>query len=143
MTETARGTSRGPGPYNSSQDGNDDNAGYRHYYGNAREAGPGAGEILLTYAEGSEVDAVAVAVLLLTRHHSRFDSYSRGHYERRYRHVAGVRGLRVGARDIRSYSAYQASQVIDQDPRVSHVWEGLLGWQDAGRVQAELVAYAS
>jgi hypothetical protein len=131
-------------PYDCSQDGSDDNAGYHHFCADAREAGPGAGGVLLSCAEGNEVDAVAIAVLLLTRHHSRFDSdsRSRGHHERRYRHVAAARGLRVGPRDNRSYTAYQASQVIDQDPRVSHVWKGLLEWQDVERVQAALVSCA-
>ena len=132
----------------SNGDGDDDNAGYRHHYANAREAGVGAGTVLLSCAEGNEVDAAALAVLLLTRHHSRFDSDSdshslaRGHHDRdhRYRHVAAARGLRVGARDIGPYTAYQASQAIDHDPRVSHVWRGLLEWQDVERVQAALVS---
>jgi len=33
-------------------------------------------------------------------------------------------------RDIGSYTAYQTPQVIDDDPRVSHVWKGLLEWRD-------------
>jgi hypothetical protein len=135
-------------PYDSTgnRDGGDDNAGYLHYYADGREAGVGAGAVLLSCAEGNELDAVALAVLLLTRHHSLFDSdfHSRGHHDRdhRYRHVAAARGLRVGARDIGSYTAYQASQAIDHDRRVSHVWKGLLEWQDVERVQAALVSCA-
>jgi hypothetical protein len=135
-------------PYDSNRGGDDDNARYRHYYANAREAGAGAGAVLLSCAEGNEVDAVALAVLLLTRHHSRFDSdsdsHSRGHHDHdhRYQHVAAARGLRVGARDIGSYTAYQASQAIDHEPRVSHVWKALLEWQDVERVQAALVSCA-
>ena len=129
-------------PYDCNQDGNDDNDGYRHYYADAREAGAGAGGVLLCCADGNEVDAVALAVLLLTRHHacldSDSDSHSRGHHDRRYRHVAAARGLRVRGPDIGSYTAYQASQVIDHDPRVSQVWKGLLEWGDVERVQAVL-----
>jgi len=126
-------------PYDSTQDDDDDNAGYRHYYTDAREAGSGA--VLLSCADGNEVDAVALAVLLLTRHHSRFDSDSdsRGYHDRRYRDAAAARGL--GTRDVGSYTAYQAShasQVIDDDPRVSRVWKGLLEWPDVERVQAAL-----
>jgi hypothetical protein len=129
-------------PYDSNRDDDDDNAGYHHYYADARKAGAGA--VLLSCADGNEVDAVALAVLLLTRHHSRFDSdsdsRSRGYPDRRYRHAAAARGL--GPRDVGSYTAYQASQVIDDDPRVSHVWKGLLEWPDVGRVQAALVSCA-
>jgi hypothetical protein len=127
-------------PYDSNRGDDDDNAGYRHYYADAREAGA----VLLSCAHGNEVDAVALAVLLLTRHHSRFDSDSdsdlRGYHDRRYRHAAAARGL--GARDVAPYTTYQASQVIDDDPRVSHVWKGLLEWQDVERVQAALVSCA-
>lgn len=134
-------------PYDSDQDGNDDNAGYRHYSADAREAGADA--VLLSCADGNEVDAVALAVLLLTRYHSRFDSdtdshsLARGHHDHHYRQVAAARGLRlgIGARDIGSYTAYRASQVIDHDPLVSSVWKGLLEWQDVERVQAALVSY--
>jgi hypothetical protein len=133
-------------PCDSNQDGDDDNAGYRHYCTDAREAGAGAGAVLLSCADGNEVDAVALAALLLTRHHSRFDSdsdsHSRGHHDRRCRHTAAARGLQVGARDIVSCTVYQASQVIDDDPRVSHVWKGLLEWPDRKRVQAALVSCA-
>lgn len=127
-------------PYDSNRDDDDDNVGYHHYYADAREAGAGA--VLLSCADGNEVDAVALAVLLLTRHHSRFDSdsRSRGHLDRHYRHAAATRGL--GARDVGSYTAYQASQVIDDDPRVSHLWKGLLEWPDVERVQAVLVSCA-
>jgi hypothetical protein len=128
----------------SNRDGDDDNAGYQHYYANAREAGAGNGAVLLACADGNEVDAVALAVLLLTRHHSRVDSDSdsdsRGYHDRRYRHPAAARGL--GARDIGSYTAHQASQDIDNDPRVSHVWKGLLKWSIVERVQAALVSCA-
>jgi hypothetical protein len=131
-------------PYDSNPDGDNDNAGYRRYCTDAREAGAGAGAVLLSCADGNEVDAVALAALLLTRRHSRFDSdsHSRGYHDRRYRHTAAARRLRVGAHDIGSYTAYQASQVIDDDPRVSHVWKGLLKWPDVERVQAALVSCA-
>jgi len=135
-------------PYDSTRDGDDDNAGYRHYYADAREAGASTGAVLLSCAVGNEVDAVALAVLLLTRHHTRFDSdsdsdsHSRGHHDHRYQRAAAARGLRVGARDIGPYTAYQTSQIIDHDPRVSHVWKGLLEWQDVERVQAALVSCA-
>jgi hypothetical protein len=133
-------------PYDSTRDGEDDNAGYRHYYADAREAEAGAGTVLLSCADGNEVDAVALAVLLLTRHYSRFDSdsdsHSRGCRDHRYRRAAAARGLRVGARDTGPYTAYQTLQVIDHDPRVSHVWKGLLEWQDVERVQAALVSCA-
>lgn len=129
-------------PYDSNRDDDDDNAGYHHYYADARKAGAGA--VLLSCADGNEVDAVALAVLLLTRHHSRFDpdsdSCSRGYPDRRHRHAAAARELRP--RDVGSYTAYQASQVIDDDPQVSHVWKGLLEWPDVGRVQAALVSCA-
>jgi hypothetical protein len=82
-------------PCDSNQDGDDDNAEYRHYCTDAREAGAGAGAVLLSCADGNEVDAVALAALLLTRHNSRFDSdsdsHSRGHHDRRYRHTAAAR----------------------------------------------------
>ena len=123
-------------PNDSSPDEGDDNAGYRHYYGDAREVG----EVLLSCAHGNEVDAVALAVLLFTRHRSHFDSDSRGHHDHRYRYAAAAHGL--GGRDVGPYTAYQASQVINDDPRVSHVWKGLLEWQDVERVQAALVSCA-
>jgi hypothetical protein len=127
-------------PYDSNRDGDDDNAGSSHCYADAREAGA----VLLSCATGNEVDAVALAVLLLARHHSRFDSDSdsdsRGYHYRRYRHPTVARGL--GAHDIGPYTAYQASQVIDDDPLVSHVWKGLLGWPDVERVHAALVSCA-
>ena len=127
-------------PYDSNQDDDDDNAGYRHSYTDARQAGAGA--VLLSCADGNEVDAVALAVLLLTRHHSRLDSdsHSGGYHDPCYRHAAAGRGL--GARDVGSYTAYQALQVIDDDPRVSHVWKDLLEWPDVERVQAALVSCA-
>ena len=111
-------------PYDSNLGGDDDNTGYRRYCADAREVGAGA--VLLSCADGNEVDTVTLAVLLLTRHHTRSDSDSRSYHDhdRRYQHVVG------------SYTAYQASQVIDDNPRVSHVWKGLLEWQDVERVQA-------
>jgi hypothetical protein len=127
-------------PYDSNRDDDDDNA---KYYTDEHEAGAGA--VLLSCADGNEVDAVALAVLLLTCHHwhSRFDydydSHSRGSHDRRYWNATAPR---LEARDVGSYTAYQASQVIDDDPRVSHVWKGLLKWPDVERVQAVLVSCA-
>ena len=39
-------------------------------------------------------------------------------------------------RDIGSYTVYQTPQFIDDGPRVSHVWKGLLEWWDMEPVQA-------
>jgi hypothetical protein len=123
-------------------DDEDDHPGYHHYYADARDAGAGA--VLLSCADGNEVDAVALAVLLLTRQHSH--SRSRG-YERGR---SATRGVRLGAHGVAvaasashgvgSYTAYQASRLIDDDPRVSHVWKGLLEWQDVERVQTALLS---
>ena len=79
------------------------------------------GAVLLSCAEGNEVDAVALAVLLLA-HQSRGYDYWR------------VRGEHDGPNG----PAYRASRLIDDDPGVSYVWKGLLGWQDVERVQAAL-----
>ena len=129
-------------PYDSNWDADDDNTGYPCSDVEARVAGAGA--ILLSCADGNEMDTVALAVLLLTHHHSRFDpdpdSDSRGYHDHCYRHAAAAR--RLGARDIGSYTAYRASQDIDDDPRVSGVWKGLLGRKDVERVQAALVSCA-
>ena|SRR6266478_1631681 len=126
-------------PYESIRE-DDDDAGHLPYYPDARDTGTGAGTILLSCADGNEVDAVALAVLLLTLHHSRFDSDSnspsRGCHEHRGRHAAAARTL--GTDGVGPYTAYQASQFIDDDPRVSHIWKGLLEWQDVERVQAAL-----
>lgn len=129
-------------PYNSNWDVDDNNTGYPRSNVDARAAAAGA--ILLSCADGNEVDTVALAVLLLTRYHPRFDpdpdSDSRGYHDRCYQHAAAVR--RLGARDIGSYTAYQASQSINDDPRVSDVWKGLLERKDVERVQAVLVSCA-
>ncbi len=79
------------------------------------------GAVLLSCAEGNEVDAVALAVLLLA-HQSRGYDYWR------------VRGEQDGPNG----PAYRASRLVDDDPGVSYVWKGLLGWQDVERVQAAL-----
>lgn len=71
-------------PYDSNRDDDDDNTGYRHYYDDRREAGVSA--VLLSCADGNEVDAVALAVLLLTRFQAYSDSDSRGH-DGPYRHA--------------------------------------------------------
>ncbi|KAH9969936.1 hypothetical protein BJV74DRAFT_799341 [Russula compacta] len=91
------------------------------YYVGSREAGAA---VLLSCAEGNEVDAVALAVLLLAHHSRRCD-----------RRLSRGRGERCGG----SSPTYRASQLIDDDPGVSHVWKGLLEWQDVERVQAALL----
>ena len=120
-------------PYDTSREDDDDD-GYHHYYASA-------GGVLLSCADGNEVDAVALAVLLLTRHHLRFDPdsdcRSRGRHDRRFQHAVATREL--GSHGVGSY-VYQASQVIEEDPRVSHIWKGLLEWQDVERVQAALLS---
>ena len=123
-------------PYDSNRDDADDNA---KYYTDVHEASAGA--VLLSCAGGNEVDAVALAVLLLTRHHSRFDSdsHSRDSHDRWYRNVTAPQ---LEAHDVGPYTAYQASQVVDDDPQVSHVWKGLLTRPDVERVQAALVSCA-
>jgi hypothetical protein len=50
--------------------------GYHRHYADARDAGVRAGAVLLSCTDGNGVDAVALAVLLLTRHHSRPHSHS-------------------------------------------------------------------
>jgi hypothetical protein len=80
------------------------------------------GEVLLSCADGNEVDTIALAVLLLAH-----QSCEYGHHRR-------MRSERGGANG----PAYHASHLIDDDPGVSYVWKGLLGWQDVERVQAAL-----
>ena len=112
----------------------DDGAGGHHYYADA--PGTGAGAVLLSCSDGNEVDTVALAVLLLTRHHSR--THTRN----------AARGLRAHAPSAEAghcvgselYTTYRASRLIDDDPRVSHVWKGLLEWQDVERVQEALLS---
>jgi hypothetical protein len=128
-----------------------DDTGNRHPYADARDAGAGAGAVLLSCADGNEVDAVALAVLLLTRHHSRSRSRSHPRPSRgndRLRRLHAARGCGLGAAHSAchggagSYTAYQASRLIDDDPQVSHVWKGLLEWQDVECVQAALLSCA-
>ena len=133
-------------PYDCKRGGedDDDDPGYHHYYADARDADSGAGAVLLTCADGNEVDAVALAVLLLARQHSH--SHPRGYDRGR----SATRGVRPGAHGVvvdvpachgvGSYTAYQASSLIDDDPQVSHVWKGLLEWQDVERMQAALLS---
>lgn len=90
------------------------------YYVGSRQAGAA---VLLSCAEGNEVDAVALAVLLLAHHSRRCD-----------RRPSRGRGERCGG----SSPTYRASQLIEDDPGVSHVWKGSLEWQDVERVQAAL-----
>lgn len=80
------------------------------------------GAVLLSCAEGNEVDAIALAVLL-----SAHQSCKYGHGWRTRDEHGGPNG-----------PAYHASRFIDDDPGVSYVWKGLLGWQDVERVQAAL-----
>jgi hypothetical protein len=80
------------------------------------------GAVLLSCADGNEVDAVALAVLLLVNQSRGYDCQCvlDGHY-------GGPSG-----------AAYGASRLIEEDPGVSYVWKGLLGWQDVERLQAAL-----
>jgi hypothetical protein len=126
-------------PYDCKWEDENGDAGYHLYYADARNAGAGA--VLLSCADGNEVDAVALAVLLLARHHSRSHSHPQG-----LRDAARGLGAHAFAADAgqgiwsESYTAYQASKLIDDDPQVSHVWKGLLEWQDVERVQAALLS---
>jgi len=130
-------------PYDCRREEGEDDAGY---HADARDAGAGA--VLLSCADGNEVDAVALAVLLLARHHHhhRSRSHSHSHHPRGYerlRRLHAARGCGHGAHAchaVGSYTAYQASRLIDDDPRVSHIWKGLLEWQDVERVQAALLS---
>ena len=115
------------------KDDDNDGSQYHCYYADERDTG--AGTVLLSCIDGNEVDAAALAVLLLTRHRSQTHSWN------------AARGLRVRADadavddfGSESYSSYRASRLVDEDPRVSHVWKGLLEWQDVERVQAALLS---
>ena len=79
------------------------------------------GAVLLSCADGNEVDAVALAVLLLAHQSRDYDCQCKldGH------------GRPNGP-------AYRASRLIEEDSGVSYVWKGLLGWQDVERLQVEL-----
>jgi hypothetical protein len=93
------------------------------------EGGGGAGPILLACSERNEVDVAALAVLLLAR---RARSSERAPFpDRRYRQ----RGQRAQAG---CELTYQAARLLDNDPGVSLVWKGLLGWQDVECLQAVL-----
>jgi hypothetical protein len=83
-----------------------------------------AGTMLLTCTYGHEVDTVGLAVLLLGCHC--------------YDHNRGPRRGGHGAKYGGSGPGYRASRLIDDDPGVSYVWKGLLGWQDVERVEAVL-----
>ena len=86
----------------------------------------GAGPILLACAEGNEVDVAALAVLLLARR-SRSVVHER------------VPDRRFRQRSERALEPmYQAARQLDDDPGVSLIWKGLLGWQDVERLQAVL-----
>lgn len=80
------------------------------------------GAVLLSCANGNEADAVALAVLLLA------------HQSRGYDYQCVLDGHHGGP----SVAAYGASRLIEEDPGVSYVWKGLLGWQDVERLQAAL-----
>ena len=90
-----------------------------------------AGSVLIACAEGNEVDVAALAVLLLARR-SRLVGHERAPFpDRRYRQ----RGERAVAG---CEPTYQAARLLDDDPGVSLIWKGLLGWQDVERLQAVL-----
>lgn len=93
----------------------------------------GVGPILLACAEGNEVDVAALAVLLLARR-------SRPAVHERVPAPAADRRCRQ--RSERAFAGceptYQAARLLDDDPGVSLVWKGLLGWQDVERLQAVL-----
>ena len=96
----------------------------------ADEAGEDAAgrQMLLACGERNEVDVAALAVLLLARHSRAAAPFP----DRRSRSQRGERALAGCAQ------AYQAARMLDDDPGVSLVWKGLLGWQDVERVQAVL-----
>ena len=79
------------------------------------------GAVLLSCADGNEVNAVALAVLLLAHQSRGYDCQCvlDGH--------GGPNG-----------PAYRASRLIEEDPGVSYIWKCLLGWQDVERLQAAL-----
>lgn len=89
----------------------------------ADEGGEG-GPIMLACAEGNEVDVAALAVMLLARRRSRLERVP----DRRFRQRS-ERALEP---------TYQAARQLDDDPGVSLIWKGLLGWQDVERLQAVL-----
>ena len=96
-------------------------------------ADPGvAAPVLVSCTYGNEVDAVAVAVLLLAQH----VKIRRRH---RRRHASGYRSAR-GGQSINS-QAYCASRFVETDQGVSYVWKGLLEWQDVERVQTVLRSF--
>jgi hypothetical protein len=93
----------------------------------------GAGPILLACAEGNEVDVAALAVLLLA-HRSRLAVHERVPFP-----VADRRCRQRSERALAGCEpTYQAARLLDDDPGVSLVWKGLLGWQDVERLQAVL-----
>jgi hypothetical protein len=79
------------------------------------------GAVLLSCADGNEVDTVALAVFLLA-HQSRDDDC----------------WLELDGHGFPNGPAYRASLLIEEDPGVSYVWKGLLGWQDVERLQVAL-----
>ncbi|KAH9055359.1 hypothetical protein EDB87DRAFT_1688294 [Lactarius vividus] len=90
-----------------------------------------AGPMLLACAERNEVDVAALAVLLLARR-SRPSGQGRASFpDRRWRQ----RGERARAGCT---PTYQAARLLDDDPGVSLVWKGLLGWQVVERLQTVL-----
>jgi len=89
----------------------------------------GAGPMMIASAEGNEVDVAALAVLLLARHSRRLAGNEHAPFpDRRCRQRA-----QAGCEPT-----YQAARLLDDDPGVSLVWKGLLGWQDVERLQAAL-----
>jgi hypothetical protein len=94
------------------------------------------GQMLIACAERNEVDVAALAVLLLARRCSRTGQHvgerASSFQDRRHHQRGGGRALAGCAQ------TYQAARMLDDDPGVSLVWKGLLGWQDVERVQAVL-----
>lgn len=88
-----------------------------------------AGPMLLACVERNEVDVAALAVLLLARR-SRPAGQGRAPCQ-----AQRQRGERAGAACA---PTYQAARLLDDDPGVSLVWKGLVGWQDVERLQAVL-----
>lgn len=97
----------------------------------AGEDAGGAGPMLLACAEGNEVDVAALAVLLLARR-SRPGGHEHAQFQDHRFRQRGERALASCA------STYQAARLLDDDPGVSLIWKGLLGWQDVERMQAVL-----
>ena len=94
--------------------------------------------LLLACAEGNEVDVAALAVLLLARRSTSAGS-RRPAVAERAPTFPDCRARQRGERALAGCAqTYRAARILDDDPGVSLVWKGLLGWQDVERVQAVL-----